>query len=126
MNLRSLFIDTTRGDDPISSNTTGDQRPNDQKQVIDFLTLQSLSFPVASAGVTVVWKVIQAVAGTVAAATWVPIVIAGLIVLATFCNEWNELGSAPKRLAAALIGLVNALLLSAATLGVNTHVLGTP
>jgi hypothetical protein len=122
VDFRNLFFTTTRSDDPINSNTEGDPKPKEQKQVIDFLTLQSLSFPAASAAVTILWQVSVVVVGAAAAPKWVPLGWAGAIVLALFLYQWGDLGTTSKRLGAFVIGIVNSVLLAAAALGINTQV----
>ena len=120
MNLRTLLFDTTRSDNPLSSSTSNDPNPGEQKQIADFLTLQSLSFPAASAGVVIVWQVIQKVfTGGWTTNNVIPLLIAAIIVYAAYLYAWPDLGSAPRRMGAFLIALVNTGLLAAASLGVT-------
>jgi hypothetical protein len=119
--LGTLFLDSTRSDNPLDSHTTGDTNPAGQQKVLDFLTLQSLSFPLASAGVSIAWKVLQAtISQNWVERNWVALVIAGVIILASWFSQWTQLGSTPARVGGFLIGAVNALLLSAAALGIET------
>lgn len=123
MALGALLLDTTRGDNPIRSNLAADTQPADQKKMPDFLTLESLTFPLASGAVVIGWKVVQAIGGGWADNRVWPLAIAGLIVVAALLSKWNDLGSTPSRLGALLIGLVNSLLLAAGALGVETQII---
>lgn len=117
------LLTTTRSDNVLDANVEGDDNPDGQKNIVDFLTLQSLSFPIASGAVAGAWKVLQAIFGAWADQKSVPLALAALIILATVASSWVDLGSASKRFGAIAIGAVNALLLTAGALGV---VLGLP
>lgn len=121
MDLPTFFLDTTRSDDPINSNTTNDPHPADQAKVVDFLTVQSLSFTVATVLVTGLWKVLQKLPTNWSwtAGTWVPVALSVIVVLALYLNEWDDLKTIAKRISGGLIGLMNALLLAGAALGIN-------
>lgn len=122
MLFRELGV-ITRGDDPLRSNLEEDADPGNQQQMPDFLTLESLTFPIASASVIIVWQVLQNIgSGWADNRVW-PLGIAAIIVIAGLLNKWTALGSLPKRLAAFLIGSLNATLLAAAALGVDTQIL---
>lgn len=127
--MTSLLFDTTRSDNPVSSSTAGDPAPGNQKQVFDFLTIQSLTFPAASAAVAGGWAVLQKAFGSWADGNEIALVIAYVIIAASVATNWSSLTNSAGRIGAILIGLVNGLLLSAGALGVaavvtNTSVLG--
>jgi hypothetical protein len=133
--FQHFFLDSTRHDLPISSNLTATPQPPvgtpipPPKQVIDFLTLQSLTFPVAAGLVTGAWQVIQALAGN--GANWgdskfVPFVIAVVIIIASVATQWSTLGGVGARIGATLVGLVNALLLTGGALGILSVATNSP
>lgn len=116
------ILDSTSSTNALNSNSNGDG----DKKVPDFLTQQSLaSFPIASAAITAIWKLAKD--GLFkddkwATTAWVPLVLSVLLVLAGIAATWGELGDNGERLGASLIGGFNALLLTAAVIGIELQV----
>jgi hypothetical protein len=95
-----------------------------------FVSLQGLiSFPIASSLITTIWTITKAIfpANTYdlrGASVWVPVAVSTLIGLGIFLvtvrDEQAKPCSASQWLSAALIALVNSLLLLVAALGTST------
>ena len=114
-NFSSLLFDTTRGDNPVSSNLEGDTQPEKQGKVADFLTVQSITWTGSITAIGLLWAFVQQQTGT---AAWtktaiVPLVIAAIIMAAAYLGSWPSLTSRSARLAAFLVAVINTGLLVA-------------
>lgn len=130
MSITSLMFDSTRSDRPLNSNLSGAPAglaATPPKQVADFLTVQSLTFPAATAIVTGVWATVRfLVEPGWADSTWVPFVVAVLIISASVATSWASLDSTGARVGAIIVGLINSTLLTGAALGVISVATNTP
>jgi hypothetical protein len=117
----SFFLTTTRSDAVLDSNTSGDTNADDQKQIPDFLTMQSLSFPVASGAIAAVWKILQETFPDHErlGGRYVPLLLASLLMLGVWASQWKKLDGFGARFGAAIIAGFNAVLLTAAALGLQ-------
>lgn len=116
-----LGLDTTRGDDPLDSNVTGDTAPADQQQMPDFLTVQSLTYSGSMIAIGIIWNLAQRMStADLVRGPWLPVVLGGLLVLAGLLYAWNDLGAPTKKASATIIAAFNAALLAAGALGIST------
>jgi hypothetical protein len=113
--LDTFVFDTTRGDNPVNSNLDGDKEPAKQGKVVDFLTTQSLTWTGAISVIGLLWAFVQQQAKT---ADWtktplVPLVIAGLVMLAAYLASWSGLSSWSAKGSALIVAALNSALLVA-------------
>jgi hypothetical protein len=121
MDYRTFLTDTTRSDNPLSSNTDGDTNEGNQGKLADFLTVQSLPYSVAITAIGLVWALVKRWVGS----GWVqgpivPIVLASLLMLASYAFAWDDLKDRSKRLGGFIIAAFNAALLVAGAFGITT------
>ena len=116
-----LGVDTTRGDNPLDSNLAGDTKPEEQKQVASFLTVQSLTYSGAMTAIGVVWNFLQRLfPSDFTTGPTIPVVLSVLLVAAGFLNAWTDLRGAGRKAAAGIVAVFNAALLAAGALGIST------
>lgn len=110
---------TAPADSPLNGDT-GAQPPANQTQQPAFITTQTLAtFSGASIGVTALWKVVAAVAGTWADERWVPLVLSGLIGIWLVLKAFENADGPADYFGAVLVGAVNTAQLWAAVVGLD-------
>jgi hypothetical protein len=117
--LDSFLFDTTRGDNPVDSNLTGDTKPANKGKVVDLLTTQSLTWTTAITVIGLLWAFAQQqIREGANPAPWtltplVPIIIAGAVMAAALLASWSALTGWPAKASALIVAGLNTLLLVA-------------
>jgi len=122
--VSDLLFTTVSKANPFNSQTIGIHAA-DQTKMSEFLTVQSLvNFAAMTGAITVAWKALQALNHTFFASHWVPFVFAllwlAVSLLASATQPNSPLGKNYGAWAVAiLIGLLNALVLFGAVVGIS-------
>lgn len=126
MGIAELFLVDTRPDRPLDARareglTTVDDKPS---KVADFVTQQSfLSFSVMTAAFKIIWKGLQQPFGGWADSAWLPFGMCIAFGVSQFfvsvTNDESGLKRWPHMIPAAFIASTNALVLFAATQGID-------